>query len=195
MISQGGLAVANSLLGIRRLCLPGSLGLKTAEAHRKHSPAQVVTCAGRQRSVVAQETNSQDTKGHRDDEEQDSKRQQDGPDHSADATGICKRPPVRIHGPGVHLLEIAAAHSPGEDAERSADDQAEDPEDQNESAAMWFHNGVWVFPNVSKSRAAAAQASNHRTPKRRAPLLSRNSGGWPQCRPDALAARVRHLRR
>ncbi len=67
---------------------------------------------------------------------------QNGGDQAADFAGVGQAPTAGIHGAGVHLLKIAFAHDPGSDAERAADHQAEDAEDENESAAMWFQ---WLF--------------------------------------------------
>lgn len=92
----------------------------------------------RLRSVVAHDS-AQHPKGEECDSYEDADRQQNRGDHPTDTTGVCQRPAAGVHSAGIDLFEIAIPHDPGCNAERRADDQAQNPKDQNECAPMWFH--------------------------------------------------------
>jgi hypothetical protein len=67
------------------------------------------------------------------------KDKQDCPDYSADFSGLSGAATGGIHRAGVDFLQIAGAHDPGCNAQRTANDQAKNAENENECAAMWFH--------------------------------------------------------
>jgi hypothetical protein len=65
--------------------------------------------------------------------------QQNGADHAADSAGIGGAAAGGIHSASIDFAQIIVSHDPRRDAERGANDQAENSEDQYESAAMWLH--------------------------------------------------------
>ena len=80
------------------------------------------------------------TKRENDGDNNKSDDQQNRPDDAADLASLGGAAPAGVHGASVHFFEVAGSHDPGRDGQRAANDQAEDAEDENKCAAMWFHN-------------------------------------------------------
>ena len=64
---------------------------------------------------------------------------QNNSDDTENFTNLGERFSFRVHGARRDLLEIRVSHDPCCNANGLADDQAEDSENENECAAMWFH--------------------------------------------------------
>jgi hypothetical protein len=60
-------------------------------------------------------------------------------DDAADFAGLRRAPTGGVHPSSVYLLEVVGAEHPGHDGHRRANNQSENAENENESAAMWFH--------------------------------------------------------
>ena len=81
------------------------------------------------------------TKEHSDkNSNDDANNHQNRRNYSADFAGLGRTTARGIHRAGVYFLQIAGAHHPGRNAQRTADDQTKNAKDQNKCAAMWFHN-------------------------------------------------------
>lgn len=98
------------------------------------------TAPGSARPVLVTHDRSDDAKRGHGNQDEDPQDTQDRPDDAEDATGIGETAAAGVHGASIDLFEVAAAHDPGwYSGENAAQDQAQDPQDEDESAAMWFH--------------------------------------------------------
>ena len=67
--------------------------------------------------------------------------EENGTDNAANTPRIGGFPPRGIHEALIHIPQIIVPHDPSRNAERGANDKAEDPEDKNEGGAMRLHEG------------------------------------------------------
>ena len=101
--------------------------------------------------------------GEQGNENHDAQAEQDRRDNPTDAAPAGQRPSGGIHGAGVHLLKIRAAHDPGRYSAWGANYQAENSEDENKGATMWFHNDKLIdCPPLNKQSPGGSQARSRR---------------------------------
>ena len=74
--------------------------------------------------------------------------QQNCPADAADFASLGGAASGGIHSAGFHLFEVAGYNDPSRDGQRRANDQAENAEDENKSAAMWLPIQI-VLPLLS----------------------------------------------
>jgi len=72
---------------------------------------------------------------------------QNGADHPADSSPVCRRTAAWVHCSCSHCLQVTVTHDPrGNAGEDPAKDQTKNTKNQDQRASMWFHIFVFVQP-------------------------------------------------